>query len=255
MVGFSDVPLTLPSDAPSYYGCVEAKYVNKYLEDYIDSHIYRGNSLRSRIYLRQRVEKVEKTSGLWTVSTRDSRNDRQRQLRSFKVVIATGLTSRPNMPTFLLQHQKEFESPICHHKCFGEMSKSLLDTPDCKNVAVLGAGKSATDMVYQSVKKGKDVSWIIRKDGEGPALFFTAPGGGRYENSTEKGATRLNAFFSPSSFMPKLCLARLIHGTSMGRDYLSRKSQAGDQSCRDAAAYQDRKAALPSFKILEATTS
>ena len=253
MVGFSDVPLDLPSHAPSFYGCIQAKYVNKYLEDYIDSHIYFGSSLRSRIHFEHRVEKVEKTDDLWVVSARDSHNGR-RLFRSSKIVIATGLTSLPNMSTFLLD-QEEFKGPICHHKYFAEISNSLLKTTDCKNVAVLGAGKSATDMVYESVKKGKNVSWIIRKNGEGPALFFTAPGGGRYENSTEKGATRLNSAFSPSSFMPRLWLARLIHRTHMGRDFLTRKSQAGDQSCRDAAAYRDRKGALPTFKNLEATTS
>ena len=41
----------------------------------------------------------------------------------------------------------------------------------------------------------------------------------------------------------------------MGRDYLMRKSQEGDKSLRDAAAYRDRKGALPSFKNLETPTS
>lgn len=253
MAGFSDVPITLPPNAPSYYGTFEAKYVTQYLEDYINSHVYIGSSLRSRIHFRHRVEEVEKTDGLWTVITRDSQNA-HREFRSSKIVVAAGLTSIRNMPNLLL-HEQEFNGSICHHKSFGAISKSLLNTPDCKNVVVLGAGKSATDMVYESVKKGKIVSWIIRKTGEGPALFFPAPGGGRYENSTEKGATRLNASFSPSSFMPKLWLARLIHGTSAGRDYLSRKSNGVDQSCRDVAAYQDREGALPSFKTLETTAS
>ena len=253
MLGFSDVPIALPLDAPSYYGCIEAKYVNKYLEGYIDSHVYVGSSLRSRIYYGHCVEKVEKTDGLWTVGARDSHNC-ERDCRSSKVVVATGLTSLPNMPTSLLR-EKEFKGPIRHHKDFGEISKSLINNPDCKKVAVLGAEKSATDMVYESVKKGKNVSWIIRNDGEGPALFFTAPGVGRYENSTEKGATRLNACFSPSSFMPNLWLARLIHGTNMGRNYLCKKSQERDQSCRDAAAYRDRNGALPGFQDLEPTTS
>ena len=253
MVGFSDVPVAPPRDAPSYYGCIEAKYVNKYFEDYIDNHVYNGRSLRSRIYFGKRVDKIEKKDGMWTVSTSDSETG-QWEFRSPRVVIATGLTSTPNLPTALL-HQETFKGPIRHHKDFGEFSKSLLNNRICKNVAVLGGGKSATDMVYESVKKGKNVSWIIRKHGEGPALFFPAPGGGRYENSTEMGATRLSAAFSPSSFMPTLWLARMIHGTNMGRGYLTRKSQEGDQSCRDAAAYQNRKGALPSFKNLETTTS
>ena len=253
MIGFSDVPFTPPLDAPSYYGCIEAKYVNKYFEDYIDSHIYDGSSIRSRIHLGKRVEKVEKTDGMWTVSTRGSHTGKW-NLRSSKVVIAAGLTSLPNMPTFLL-HQETFKGTICHHKHFGEVSKSLFTSSGCNDVVVLGGGKSAIDMVYESVQKGKNVSWIIREHGKGPALFFPAPGGGRYENSTEKGTTRLSAAFSPSSFMPTLWLAKIIHGTKMGRDYLTRMSQEGDQSRRDAAAYRDRRGALPSFKNLETTTS
>ena len=253
MVGLSDVPFAPPPDAPYYYGCIEAKYVNKYLEDYIDSHVYHGTSLRSRMLFGNRVEKLEKIDGLWTVSTWDSQIG-HREFRAFKVVIATGLTSLPHIPTSLPQ-QEEFKGSIRHHKHFGEFSKSLLNTPGCKNVVVLGAGKSATDMAYESAKKGKSVSWIIRKNGEGPALFLPARGVGRYENSTEKGATRLSACFNPSSFMPTLWLARMIHSTNMGRDYLARKNREGDQSYRDAAAYRDRKGALPSFKNLESTTS
>ena len=89
MLGFSDVPVTLPLDAPSHYGCIEAKYVNKYLEDYINSHVYNESSLRSRIHFGHHVEKVEKTDGLWTVSARNSHNG-QREFRSSKLVVATG---------------------------------------------------------------------------------------------------------------------------------------------------------------------
>ena len=227
MVGFSNVPIALPLNAPSYYGCIEAKHVNDYLEMYINSHVYMGSSLRNRTHFGHHVENIGKTGGLWTVSTRGSSQWSTGVLIFQSRCCYTSLISLPKMPTFLV-HQAEFKGPVRHHKDFGEVSKSLLNTSDCKNFAVVGARKSATDMVYESVKKGKSVSWIIRKDGEGPALFFTAPGEGRYEHSTEKGATILNAFFSPSSFMPNLWLARLIHGTNLGRNYPTRKSQAGD---------------------------
>lgn len=253
MLGYSDVPITIPPDAKHFYGCIEAKYITKYLEEYIDSHIYNGASLRSRIRCGHEVVKIEKRSDTWFVSARDSQNS-VREFRGLKLVVATGLASIPHMPAFL-QQPGTFKGPICHHKEFGKISRDLLRTAECKNVAVFGSGKSATDMVYESVKKGKKVSWIIRKDGEGPALFFTAPGGGRYENSTEAGATRWNAHFSPSSFMPQGWLATLIHRTSFGTNYLRNKTRQADQSCRDAAAYRDRKGALPGFRNLESTTS
>ena len=79
------------------------------------------------------------------------------------------------------------------------------------------------NVVYESVKKAKNVRWIIRKYGEGRALFFPAPGGDRYKNLTERDATRLSAPFSLSSFIINLWLARIILGTNMGREYLSKK--------------------------------
>lgn len=246
------MPLTLPPDAPCYHGTIEAKYVNKYLEDYIDSHVYNGTSLRSRIHFGKRVENVEKADEGWKIRTRSVQSDQVQEFKCLKVAVATGLTSQPNIPTF--PHQEEFQAPICHHENFGELSKTVLEKPECKNVTVLGGGKSATDMVYEAVKKGKNVDWIIRKEGEGPALFFPAEGpGGRYEGSTEASTNRWNASFSPSSFMPESWSTTIIHRTRIGLDYLRNKISGGDQACKEVAAYQTRENALPSFKDLEPT--
>lgn len=252
MTGFSDVPLTVPSDASLYYDRFEAKYITQYLEDYVDNHVYDGVSLRSRIFFKHRVQRVDKIEGTWMIHT-DGSGGPRRVFKSSKLVVATGHTSDPNMP--FLPNQKEFMGHIFHHRSFGEASRSVLAALSCKHIAVIGGGKSATDMVYESVKKGKTVSWIIRKSGEGPALFVPAPGKGRYRNSTESGATRLKACFSPSSFMPNLWLPRLVHQTSIGRNYITKMVQDGDQGCRNAAAYQTREGALPGFRDLDSTTS
>lgn len=192
MLGFSDVPITIPTDAPSFYGCIEAKHVTSYLEDYFDNHIYNGSPLRSRIRFGRNVEMIKKLEGYWVASTQNHRGE-WKTFKAPKLVVAAGLTSLPRMPLFALG-DTPFKGRICHRKHFGDLSSTgYLSDTRCKHVAVVGAGKSATDMVYESVKKGKHVSWIIRQDGEGPALFFTAPGRGRYENSTEAGATRMSA--------------------------------------------------------------
>ena len=252
MVGFSDIPLTLPSDAPTYYDTFEAKHVTKYLEDYVDYHVYDGLSLRDRIVFGHRVQTVEKMEGAWTILSKCS-GDTELMIKSAKIVVATGNTSFPNMPS--LPNQKDFAGPILHHKDFGKASQSILSDRKYKHIAVLGGGKSATDMVYESVKREKVVSWIIRKSGEGPALFFPAPGRGRYRNSTESGATRLGAALGASSFMPRLWLPRLIHRSGIAKDYLMKKAQDADRQCRDLAAYQTREGALPGFQSLECTTS
>ena len=152
--------------------------------------------MRDRILFGSRVEKVEKkTDGMWTISTQDSHTGR-REFRSSRIVIATGLTSLPNIPTFLLR-QKTFGGPICHHKDFGEVSKSLFNTPGCKNVVVLGGGKSATDMVYESVKKGKSVSWIIRKRRRGSSSLLPCPWWRSLREVDRKGCDKIECHLQP----------------------------------------------------------
>lgn len=71
MLGFSDVPITILTDAPSFYGCIEAKHVTTYLEDYIDKHIYNGSPLRGRIRFGRNVKTVQKLEGYWVASTQN----------------------------------------------------------------------------------------------------------------------------------------------------------------------------------------
>lgn len=253
MTGFSDVPInsTIPADAPLFHDTFEAKYVTFYLEDYADSHIYNGTPLRSRILFNHRVSKVEKKGSTWAVYTEGKAGH---VFQTPKLVVAVGHTSVPNMP--LLRNQEQFQGYVGHHKAFSEASRTVL--LNSKRVAVLGGGKSAVDMVYQCVKEGKEVHWIIRKSGEGPALFFPAPAKDlRYKNSVESSATRYKACFSPSSFMPSGILGwllRLFHGSRYGVNYMTKMVGANDQHCRALAAYQTRKG-LSSFRLLDFTTS
>jgi dimethylaniline monooxygenase (N-oxide forming) len=250
MTGFSDVPLEVPCKAPTYWDTFEAKYVTRYLEEYAASHVYDMISLRNRIMFEHRVETVEKVDDKWSVCVKKSDGTKS-MFRSLKLVVATGHTSIPNMP--ILPNEKEFTGQIFHHKDFGQASRSALMKAGCKLITVLGGGKSAADMVYQSVKNGKTVNWVIRKSGEGPALLFPAPGHGRYKNSIESSATRYKACFSPSSFMP--WLPSLPHQTSYGVNYMKKRVEDVDKHCREIVGYQTREHALPGFKNLEFTTS
>lgn len=95
---------------------------------------------------------------MWTVRTKDFHIGQQ-GFRYSRLVIAAGLTLIPYFPAFL-PDQKTLEGPIRHYEYFGKVSKPLHNTPSCKNIGLLRAGKSATDMAYESVKKDKRVSWI-----------------------------------------------------------------------------------------------
>lgn len=169
MAGFSDQPIELPSGAETYYDISEAKYVTKYLEDYVDSHIYNGKSLRDRILFNFKVVSLKKRNDKWQVWGSNAQT-----MSASRVAVATGHASRPVM--LALPQNEHFLGPIIYQKYFGKVSNAVFKDSSIPNVTILGGGKSAADMVYASVKAGKIVSWIIRRAGEGPAAFSAAGG-------------------------------------------------------------------------------
>lgn len=199
MAGFSDTPLTLPPDAETYHDIFESKYITSYLESYVDDHMYNSRSLRDRVCFGIKVREIEKVDDSWKVSAR--RNEKQEvSFHGARLVIATGHTSIPNVPA--LQGQSLFQGPILHHKEFGKATGTILASDSYNRVTIFGGGKSAADMVYDSVKAGKKVSWIIREAGEGPAAFAGAAGRGPYRDGPEIAATRMLSALSPSCFAP-----------------------------------------------------
>ena len=104
-------------------------------------------------------------------------------------------------------------------------------------VTILGGGKSAADMVYDSVKAGKKVSWIIRETGEGPAAFAGAAGRGPYRNGPEIAATRILSALSPLCFAPISWWTKLIHGSKFGRNIVAKVWLGADQACSDLAKF------------------
>ncbi|ESZ98416.1 hypothetical protein SBOR_1197 [Sclerotinia borealis F-4128] len=262
MSGFSDVPLSVPEDAPLYYDTFKAKYVTKYLGEYAHNHSYNGETLFSRIYFNHSVDGIDKADDIWQVTITYQKPLLKSSLLTWrcpKLVVATGRTSFPKMPSFAYDPLLDI-GPIRHHKYFGALSQARIPwTGSIRHVIILGGGKSAADMVYESVKKGQKVSWIIRKSGEGPALLFPAPGHGRYKNSVESSATRMKAFFSPSPFMQNSWWFSLIRAicyrTRIGINYMVKRIDTVNQYCRNMAGYETRPGALPTFRLLDFTTS
>jgi dimethylaniline monooxygenase (N-oxide forming) len=250
MAGFSDTPLTLPPEAETYHDIFESKYVTKYLEDYVDSHKYDGLTLRDRVKFGFTVQSIRKERN-WIVS--GQRNERAETISSSKLIVATGHTSLPVMPD--LPEQASFKGPVLHQKNFGKASSTILaPSSPYQNIIILGGGKSAADMVYDSVKAGKTVSWIIRETGEGPAAFAAAAGRGPYKNGPEMAATRLISALSPSCFSPVTWWTTAIHGSVYGRNLIAKIWLGADQVCRDLAKFQSREGARPGFERLESTT-
>ncbi|KAL8645587.1 MAG: hypothetical protein Q9210_006624 [Variospora velana] len=247
MAGFSDRAIELPPGAETYHDIFEAKFVTKYLEEYVDSHVYDGKSLRDRILFGFKVASLQKSADTWQVHGAGNQT-----ISAPKLVVATGHTSRPAMPT--LPGKDNFLGPILHQKDFGKASIEVFKDSSRPNVTVLGGGKSAADMVYASAKAGKNVAWIIRRDGEGPAAFAAAAGKGPYRNGPEIAATRMMSALSPSCFTEPNWLSSLIHGTARGRRIIAQIWIGADEACRKEANFEERHGALPGFANLRSST-
>ena len=251
MTSFSDVALQVPKDAPNLFDTFEAKYVTQYLEEYVDSHVYNGSPLRSRIRLNSGIRGIEKSSGGWILHTDGPLPE---NFQSARLAVASGLTSSPVMPRLL--SSLDWKVPMLHHRDFGVHSKKILaGSSPCKNITVLGGGKSAADMVYASIKAEKNVNWIIRRSGEGPGIFMNPATSGRYKNNAEAGATQKATLLNPSGFhlMPEW--AQKLHKSVSERESLNSKLFAADRRYKAWAKYREREGALPGFRELEPTAS
>ena len=252
MSSFSDVPMNLPEDAPRVWDTFEAKYVTRYLEEYVDSHVYDGSSLRSRIRVNAEVQSTERTSSGWNLHIKGTA---PYKVRCSKLIVASGLTSSPNMPNF--PGCQDGTLPILHHRDFGLRSKDILaKSSKYKNITVLGGGKSAADMVYASIKAEKTVNWIIRKTGEGPGIFMNPETkNSRYRHNAEAGTTRNATALNPSAFRPMAEWAQKMHQEPSERENLESRLFASDRRCKAWANYTGREGALPGFQDLEPTAS
>ena len=255
MTSFSDVALTLPEDAPKLHDTFEAKYVTQYLEDYVDSHMYNGQSLRSRIRLNTEVLAARKAGSEWILQVKG--NDATAQsFRCAKLAVASGLTSSPHMPD-IPSSSNDWDDRFLHHRHFGIHSNAILEAASpYKNITILGGGKSAADMVYASVKaEDKNVNWIIRQTGEGPGIFMNPAATGRYRNNAEAGATQKATTLNPSGFRPMSEWAQAMHKSPKEAENLESKLFAADHRYKLWAKYRGRKDALPGFSGLEPTAS
>lgn len=224
-----------PPDEDIYLEFFKAKHTTKYLNDYVDSHIYSGKTLRDRVRLSTEVQSVQKIDGTWTVISKERETLRQHTFQTAKLIVASGLTSIPNMP--VLPGRDDFLGQILHQDGFG--SSNCLTSPEVKDITILGGGKSSADMVYESVKAGKNVSWILKAtDTAGPGFFLSPKGAGPYKNAFEIGMTRLAASFTPSFMNGVNWWTSLLHSSSYGPKLMAGFWKSVDTKARTEADFQ-----------------
>lgn len=246
MAEFSDRPLPHPPNEEIYHGFFPAKYVTKYLEEYVDSHVYASQSLRDRMTFNFSVDSIKKSGKIWSIRS----DQRDITLAASKLIIATGLTSTPNMPKF--PNRDVFRGPVIHQKEFGQ--SLFLSSRDVTNVIVIGGGKSAADIIYASAKAGKNVSWIIREGGCGPAAHAPANGNVLYKNANDMLYNRLSSSFSPSVFISSNWLKRFLHQSQFGRRITMWIWDRMDLQYRKTADYQRGDPGKTGFHHLEPDT-
>jgi dimethylaniline monooxygenase (N-oxide forming) len=151
MVGFSDIDISVPPGGTDEYDCPHSIHVSEYLEVYLEKHIYDGKPLKDRFHLNSLITNAKKEQdNLWHVKFTQA--GEAKEFTAEKLLVATGITSQPNIPVF--SGQDDFKGPIVHSINFGRSWSSIQKSEDIQKVTVLGAGKSASDFVYQLVKAG-----------------------------------------------------------------------------------------------------
>jgi cation diffusion facilitator CzcD-associated flavoprotein CzcO len=204
---FSDQPLEGVELKDQYHQYFRAWHFTRYLNQYLDNHVYEGKSLRDRLVLNARIEKLWKHEGQWHAQTVSGD-----QYAAPKVIDATGLTSVPNIPE--IPGADTFQGTLIHHKEFGQSDILRI----CKRVTVVGGAKSAADLAYACAKADKEVHWVIRKSGNGPANYLPADAPiSYYGNSNSAFHTRFMNAIVTSILAPATWGTWFLHQTTVGR--------------------------------------
>lgn len=191
---------------------VPGMVVHRYLTDFA-----RHFNLFDKIQFNVTVDSAELLdTNEWQLATTGPQGIK-RVLATRKLIVATGLTSIPDMPNY--KHSESFEGPLFHVKDFGKQARSGC-LQGIKNTVVVGGAKSAFDVAYAMVEAGSTVDLVIRDSGSGPAWMapsFVTPLKTRIDFLL---STRLLTWFSPCPWGPEdgySLIRRFLHGTAVGR--------------------------------------
>lgn len=117
----------------------------------------------SRTKFNTKVDSLEPTSdGGWTLKT-VTEDEKEATLQSRKVIVATGLTNKPNFPQY--PGAETFGAPYFHARDFCRQRDTVKTS---KRAVVVGGGKSAMDVAFAFANEGVQVDLVIRPNGNGP---------------------------------------------------------------------------------------
>lgn len=211
----------------TFYDLFAGKHVGTYLEAFAAHKEFGGKTIRDRIIFNSPVKYIAKSEGTWQVQTSE------KSYTCNKLIIATGLTS---IPSPLNISTTSFKLPIIHTSSLAAKTP-LLSSLETKDVLVIGGSKSAFDAVQLLLSLGKQVTWLIRINGQGPSLLSTPDAPWPLSNSHEIISTRLISKMSPCIFEPLDSWTRFFHGNRLGIWLVDRMYAGVDWVWRHAAGY------------------
>ncbi|KAJ5254793.1 cofactor FMO1 FAD enzyme [Penicillium chrysogenum] len=149
------------------------------------------DDLGGPVRLRTRVSQVRRNANHqgWIVETHSG----ERQIECKKLIYATGANSSPIRPKW---PRENFHKPVIHSLDIAP-NLSLIESDVIQRATVVGASKSSYDTVYQLLKAGKKVDWVIRPSASGAFSMFAPTFMGLWHIS-DHISTRFASSFSPS---------------------------------------------------------
>ncbi|KAL4885740.1 hypothetical protein BJY04DRAFT_179152 [Aspergillus karnatakaensis] len=230
---YSDFPIEKVPTVPDLVKPGEhmsGRAVHEYLKAYANQL-----GVHERVRFNCKVETVEYAEGVgvgeqkvWIIRcTTAAAGGEGCTWRTRKLILATGLTSQPRIPTFV--GQGSFGAPLFHVKEFARYQKILFANKPAREdqdentgdgctapIAVLGGSKSAWDAVYTCASQGHEVNWIIRASGAGPSWMTPAAVFSPLNILLESlPLIRALGVFSPCVWVSNL-IRRFLHGTWLG---------------------------------------
>ncbi|POS73654.1 hypothetical protein DHEL01_v207952 [Diaporthe helianthi] len=199
---------------------IPGQAVHEYLTQFAEQF-----DLSSRLQLRQRVETAELLdNGSWSlriISTDPGPGTESRTVVTKRLVVATGLTSKPFIPKFA--GDQEFNRPLFHAK---ELRDRTGEIEKARSVVVLGGNKSAWDTCFFAANSGAHVHMVMRPDGGGPSWVWPVVFSPFNISVQRLATTRFFTWFDPciwgESRGAVAWIRWALHGTRLGRAVVSK---------------------------------
>ncbi|KAI1323179.1 flavin-binding monooxygenase-like family protein [Xylariaceae sp. FL0255] len=187
--GYFNYPGTpMSEDGVTDHNMVSGDMIFKYLDRFADT-----NDLKRRIYFESWVSDVERCDKGWRLTVNGH------LVESTKLIIATGVTSIRNTPSFDI---KQDAVPVIHSIDIARNTQDFA-SDKAKHFLVVGAAKSAYDIV------------VIRPNGSGPMPIMPSEVLGM--NTITLSCNRLTNYLSPSLMTTDSWLGGFFHRTLLGR--------------------------------------